>query len=388
MAHLAFMSLAEAGHLNPLLPIAQELVERGHRVTFPADAWMAERIGPTGAEIISYEPRPVEAIVIDSMDAAARATLAVLRQLEHVLPQIETGYAGDRPDLIVNDWLAWAGPMLAAKWRLPRIQSWSAHAAGEGYDFGEFIAGMFAAAGSVKAEFDTLFAAVLSRHGIPPLRLHDFYRPAEFNLVYQPRSFHVHNETFDDRYAFVGPTRLPAAQDWTPPARPLVLVSLGTIISRPDFFRACVQAFAGEPYHVVMSVGRGVDPAELGPLPANIEAHQHVPQPAVLAHADAFVTHAGMNSTMEALAAAVPMVAVPHTPEQRTTADRLAALGLGSVLVPTDVTAERLREAVRGLLGEPAVRRRLRAMQDDVRAAGGALRAADAIEARLPRGLR
>jgi MGT family glycosyltransferase len=385
MAHLAFMSLPESGHLNPLLPIARELVERGHRVTFPADDSMAERIGPTGAETISYEPRPTETMVIDGMDAAARATLALLQQLEHVLPQIETGYADDRPDLIVNDWLAWAGPMLAAKWHLPRIQSWSAHAASEGYDFGTFIVGMFAAS-PVKAEFDTLLDTILNRHSIPPLQLHDFYKPAEFNLVYQPKSFHVHNETFDDdRYAFVGPTRLPAAQHWTPPRRPLVLVSLGTIISRPDFFHTCIQAFTDEPYHVVMSVGRGINPADLGPLPANIEAHQHVPQPAVLAHADAFVTHTGMNSTMEALAAAVPMVAIPHTPEEQTTAERVAALGLGTTLAPTDATAEILREAVRGLLDEPTTRQRLRAMQNDLRAAGGAPHAADAIEARLPR---
>ncbi|WP_242891911.1 glycosyltransferase [Actinomadura litoris] len=67
----------------------------------------------------------------------------------------------------------------------------------------------------------------------------------------------------------------------------------------------------------MLSVGRDADPSGLGPLPANVEAHRHVPQPAVLAHTDVFVTHAGMNSTMEALAAAVPMVAVPHTPEQR-----------------------------------------------------------------------
>jgi MGT family glycosyltransferase len=194
----------------------------------------------------------------------------------------------------------------------------------------------------------------------------------------------VHDETFDDRYAFVGPTRLPAAQDWTPPGRPLVLVSLGTIISRPDLFRTCVQAFADEPYHVVMSVGRGIDPADLGPLPANIEAHRHVPQPAVLAHADAFVTHTGMNSAMESLAAAVPMVAIPHTPEEQTTADRIAALGLGSTIAPADATAERLREAVRALLDDPGVRQRLRALQDDLRAAGGAPCAADAIEARLP----
>ncbi|MGW1075063.1 macrolide family glycosyltransferase [Streptomyces sp. NPDC002537] len=382
MVHIAFMSPAASGHINPTLPIVRELVKRGHRVTYATDATMAERIRPTGAQIIRYEPRPAEPIVIDSMDAAARATLAMLQQLEHALPQIETGYADDRPDLIVNDWLAWAGPMLAAKWHVPRIQSWSAHAASEGYDFGQFTVDMFAAS-PVKAEFDALLTTVLKRHGIPRLELHDFYRPAEFNLVYQPKSFHVRNETFDDRYAFVGPTRLPEPRDWTPPGTPLVLVSLGTIISRPDFFHTCIQAFAAEPYHVVLSVGHGIDPASLGPLPPNIEAHQHLPQPAVLAHADAFVTHAGMNSTMEALAAAVPMVAIPHTPEQEVTADRITELRLGHRLSPTDTTAEHLSAAVRSLLDDPATKQRLRAMQQDVHAAGGAPRAADAIESRL-----
>ncbi|WP_284734165.1 hypothetical protein [Actinomadura sp. NEAU-AAG7] len=39
----------------------------------------------------------------------------------------------------------------------------------------------------------------------------------------------------------------------------------------------CVEAFAGEPYHVVLSAGRDADPAGPGPLPANVEAHRHVP---------------------------------------------------------------------------------------------------------------
>ncbi|TDD81300.1 macrolide family glycosyltransferase [Actinomadura rubrisoli] len=382
MAHIAFLSPPAAGHLNPTLPIARELVARGHRVSYPAAPSVADRIRETGAEVLRYSPRQSEPIVIDGMDAAARATLALLQDLEHDLPQIEAGYAGDRPDLIVNDWLAWAGPMLAAKWGVPRIQSWSAHAASEGYDFGRFVAAMFAAS-PIKARFDDLLATVLDRHGVPPFELHDFYRPAEFNLVYQPRSFHVHNDTFDDRYAFVGPTRPSDPQGWTPPGRPLVYVSLGTIISDPAFFRACIQAFTGQPYQVVLSVGHDIDPAALGPLPAGIEAHQQVPQPAVLAHTDVFVTHAGMNSAMEALAAAVPMVAVPSTPEQQTTADRVAELGLGQTFSPTEATPDRLRDAVRDLLDDAATKQRMRAMQHDVREAGGAPRAADAIEARL-----
>ncbi|QDQ15904.1 macrolide family glycosyltransferase [Streptomyces spectabilis] len=390
MAHIAFFSLAESGHLNPTLPIAAELVARGHRVTYPADAVMAERIRPTGAEIVPYAPAPAsgEAIVVDSMDAAARATLAMLEQVEHALPQIEDGYADDRPDLIVNDWLAWSGPMLAASWHIPRIQSWSAHAASEGFDFGRFIVDMFAGS-SYLTEFDSLLATVRERHGVPPLELHDFYRPAEFNLVYQPKAFHVHNETFDDRYAFVGPTNPPAPGDFTPPSpssseeTPLVYVALGTIISDPAFFHRCVRAFSDQPYHVVMSVGSGVDPASLGPLPRNIEAHRSVPQTAVLAHADAFVTHTGMNSTMEALAAGVPMLALPRTPETQTTADRVVELGLGHTLAPADATADRLRSVVADLLADASIRQRLTAMQNEIRKAGGAPVAADAVEARL-----
>lgn len=382
MAHVAFLSPPAAGHVNPTLPIVRELVDRGHRVTYAADASIAARVRAAGAEVVPYELRPAETVVIDGMDAAARATFGLLTDLAQVLPQLVARYADDRPDLIVNDWLAWAGPMLAARWDVPRIQSWSAHAASEGYDFGAFVVAMFAASG-LRAEFDELLADVLRRNGIPPLELTDFYRPAPFNLVYQPRSFHVRNETFDDRYAFVGPTRLPDPGGWTPSGRPLVLVSLGTIVTSPDFFRTCVAAFAGEPYRVVLAVGEGTDPASLGALPGNVEAHRGVPQPAVLAHADAFVTHAGMNSAMEALAAAVPMVAVPHTPEQQTTADRIVELGLGYAVPPAEATAGRLRDSVRDLLADPVVRRRAAAMQRDVRAAGGAPRAADAVERRL-----
>ncbi|MCI3935101.1 hypothetical protein MQV74_38240 [Streptomyces sp. AN091965] len=127
-------------------------------------------------------------------------------------------------------------------------------------------------------------------------------------------------------------------------------VALGTIISDPDFFHCCVRAFADQPYHVVMSVGRGAIRPPSGRLPRTIEAHRSVPQTAVLAHA--FVTRTGMNSTMEALAAGVPMLALPHTPEARTTADRIVERGLGHTLAPAEATADRLRSVVADLLGD------------------------------------
>ena len=127
----------------------------------------------------------------------------------------------------------------------------------------------------------------------------------------------------------------------------------------------------------------GVTPAALGPLPANITARQHIPQLSILAVADVFLTHGGMNSTMEALYYGVPMVAVPQMGEQEVTAHRLEQLGLGRFIDRDAVTPELLAQAVTEVMESTALHQRVQAMQHRVRAAGGTSRAADVIERTL-----
>ncbi|MFJ8441346.1 glycosyltransferase [Kitasatospora griseola] len=57
-----------------------------------------------------------------------------------------------------------------------------------------------------------------------------------------------------------------------------------------------------------------------------------VSQVAVLRRATAFVSHAGLNSALEALRYGVGLVAVPQAPEQAANAARLVELGLGERL--------------------------------------------------------
>jgi UDP:flavonoid glycosyltransferase YjiC (YdhE family) len=90
-----------------------------------------------------------------------------------------------------------------------------------------------------------------------------------------------------------------------------------------------------------------------------------------------------MNSTMEALYFAVPMLAVPQQPEQAATAGRIQDLGLGRQLAPEDVTPQVLRAAAESVHADPEVRRNVAAMSNVVRTAGGAPAAAAAIEAHL-----
>lgn len=162
-----------------------------------------------------------------------------------------------------------------------------------------------------------------------------------------------------------------------------MLVSLGTSYgNRPEFFRTCVKAFADSPWHAVLTVGRaGVDPAELGPLPAHVEVHRWLPHLAVLPHARAFVCQAGMGSVMEALACGTPLVLAAQAREQQMVAHRAVALGLGTEVPGGEgLTAEALLDAVGSVTDDQQVHASVADLRERVREAGGAVRAADVLE--------
>jgi len=65
------------------------------------------------------------------------------------------------------------------------------------------------------------------------------------------------------------------------------------------------------------ALATGRVPAEqVGPLPGNVLAYSWIPQFELLRHADALLTHGGMNSVLEALTWGVPMVLRPRIREQ------------------------------------------------------------------------
>ncbi len=234
------------------------------------------------------------------------------------------------------------------------------------------------------------FEKWLAEHGIdtPPDR---FVARPRRALVLIPRALQPQADRVDESvYTFVGACQGDRADqgEWHRPAgaEKVLLVSLGSALTKqPDFYRACVEAFGGLPgWHVVLQIGKFVDPAELGALPDNVEVHSWVPQLAILRQADAFVTHAGAGGSQEGLATATPMVAVPLATDQFGNADMLQSLGVARHLPLEEVTPERLREAVLALVGDPEVARRAREIRESMAREGGTRRAADLIEAELP----
>jgi MGT family glycosyltransferase len=190
-------------------------------------------------------------------------------------------------------------------------------------------------------------------------------------------------------YTFVGACQGDRGSqgDWRRPAaaEKVALVSLGSSFTkRPDFYRECVRAFADLPgWHLVLQIGKHVDPAELGAVPDNVEVRSWVPQLAILGQADLFVTHAGAGGSQEGLATATPMIAVPQAVDQFGNADMLQGCGVARRIDTEEATAEVLREAALALVDDPEVARRLREIQAGMAQEGGTRRAADLIEAHL-----
>lgn len=386
MSHIAMVAPPAHGHVNPSLPVVAELVARGHRVSYAVPAPFADTVARTGATPVVHATLMPDETAGEQWPSDPVAGMGLfLDEGIASTPLLATAFDGDRPDLFLADIGGYSARVLAHRWGRPLVQLSPARVAWEGYEADPAIVAMTAALGPALQEYRSRFAAWLAAEGVP-LDVDTFTGRPPRSLVLVTRAMQPHANLVDeDRYTFVGPCLDERArrEDWPASERPLVLVSLGSAYTDvPEFYRACFAAFGDLDRDVVVQVGAHVCLDALGPVPANTRVERWVPQLAVLGRASAFVTHAGMGGCSEGLWQGVPMVAVPQAVDQFDNAARLAELGVARHLPAEEVTPERLREALLSL-DDPAVRERSAALRDELRAAGGAVRAADLVEAEL-----
>ncbi|MGE3513028.1 MAG: macrolide family glycosyltransferase [Vicinamibacterales bacterium] len=397
MARIVYVGVPAHGHTNPTIGVVKRLVARGHEVLYYNAEPFRPKLAGTGVEFHAYpEPMPTEREISEALYEFVNASLLFSRLSRHLTGAILDEMRRLRPDLILYD--------SAAMW---------------GY-----VAGRALAIRHVALFTHFVLGGALRTIGLRPLAR--FLRTAlphlpelvgwrremtrrfgrgiagglteygDGNLVFTSRQFHPQSAILDNpRFRFVGASFEAGRPE---DARPLgiqqgervVYVSLGTVNSLdPTFYRAAFEAFADHPGRVVLSAGTHTDLGALAPWPANFVVAPFVPQLAVLACADAFVTHGGLNSVHEALVHGVPMVVVPHQLEQLLNGRRVAVTGTGVLRGGTPpygrVTATGLRDALAQILGDPRYGVNAARFGKTLIDAGGPARAADYIEDQLSR---
>jgi MGT family glycosyltransferase len=380
-----FVCLAGHGHVTPTLPLVAELVRRGHRVEYACGPEFMEAIGQTGAQWVAM---PGLAPFIPPAQVGPEIVALWFRHffagLAATYPVLLAHCRTHRPDAVVYDATNWPARLVARRMGLRAVRTIPNLAENETYSQVNDALNSGLKDDPQMAAFADDVAGFAATHGVDLDVAGTMDVVEDLNLVFVARAFQPAGDSFDDRFRFVGAMigGRERVQSWSSPhpELPLLFVSLGSIFTdRPDFYRTCVEAFGDGHFQVAMTIG-DVDPADVGPLPPTVQVASWYPQLAVLRQARAFITHAGMNSTMEALYYGVPMLALPQMPEQAVNADRVAALGLGLKLDPQAITADALRSAVDQVTVSPVIQANLHRMQAEVRDAGGAEAGAHAIE--------
>ena len=416
MAHFTIIAPPFTSHVRALVALAGGLLDKGHRISWLHQADVQPLLGdkriefralgalshPAGslARTVARAARPggplglhrVIADVAASTDMLCREAPALLRALGS--------------DAVIADQMEAAGGLVASGLGLPfmsvacalpvnreprlplPVMPWAYAADARGEQLNE---------GSARVH-DWLMqphARVIARHarafGIGPRStLADCLSPLvqisqatasfDFPRIRRPAHFHA-----------VGPLRPPLQHEPAlslpvDDARPFVFASLGTLQGgRFGLFKRIARACRALDAQLLLA---HCDCLNAG----QAEALRHAgatwvtgfaPQRAALARADAVISHAGLNTVLDALAAGTPVLALPIAFDQPGVAARLVQAGAGLRLQPALASAARIEKSLRRLLDEPAFAERARLLGADVAASGGVPRAVGLIEAAL-----
>ena len=385
MKSIMFFCIPAHGHHNPTFPVVKELVSRGNKVRFYSFNEFKEKVEATGATFISCD------VYLAEVAKEVESGEETMSTMDMTIVDLQTTAKMDcflqkeveefKPDVIVSDSVCFWGKLTARKYRIPMVVSTTTFAFNKksaSYMKNSFaeIVDLIKGQKKVKAELKNLEQYGYHEKSIMPLVQNDNYTDT---IVYATEKYQPFSNTFSKHYAFVGPS---VSTDYLPDKknqRPLVYISLGTVVSnKPDFYKKCVEALKDENVDVIISCGKAVNPESLNGLTENVKVYSKVNQLEVLSKANVFLTHNGMNSTSESLYMATPMVLFPQTNEQRAVARRAKEMGAGFELKGESVTE--IHDAIMEVLNNGKYAYAAMSCSDDFRSALGPKGAADFIE--------
>jgi UDP:flavonoid glycosyltransferase YjiC (YdhE family) len=164
---------------------------------------------------------------------------------------------------------------------------------------------------------------------------------------------------------------------------PRVLLSFSTTVmdGQPELIGNACAAVAATGAQAVLTLGPAVARGDVE-APPRVQVLRWADHDELLPGCSAVVTHAGLGTTLRALAHGVPLLMLPLGRDQHFNAARVAELGAG-IELPAGADIDRIRAALSELLGHPRfsavaarLARRIRGDRPDHRAAEALERAA------------
>ena len=216
----------------------------------------------------------------------------------------------------------------------------------------------------------------------------DAYQRAPLTLAFTAEPFEYPRTDWHPSVRFIGPALwepkgMPL--EWTRELgeRPLLLISTSSAEQDDQgLVPLAIDALRHEGWQLVATLASTTGVSE---STANVRVENYVPHGQILPYANCVVCHAGYGITQKALAAGVPVVAIPYGRDQFEVARRVEVARAGVRLPASFLTPERLKWAVQEAISMRAGAQRI---AECFCQAGGTTVAANSVEQIIQRSAR
>ena len=420
MARILFSVFPVSGHVNPGLPIARELVKRGHHVRWYSTLRFKRAIEEAGAQFVPYRnAMPIDETRVDEMYERPKSGL---RQLQW---DLENLFVGTTPaqmadlepelkrmpaDLIVGDNASIVCGLLSEKFNIPYAVFGISILATSSIDTAPLGLALMPSStklGRLRNRFlywlndNVIFRGATKRYdavrrslGLPPREgsAFDIVKKASLYLQGSVPSFEYERSDMQENIRWIGASIPAAPANWTPPdwwedlkKHRVVLVTQGTIANDYDqLVRPAIRALAKENVLVVVTTGsKPVNEIGIDDLPKNVRVERFIPYAHLMPDVDVLLTNGGYGTVQIALAHAVPVIAIGKTEEKPEVANRVTYSGAGIGLKVLTPSGQQIRDSVSCVLGDPMYRFRALEIAKELAKLDPAREAADHIEGLL-----
>jgi UDP:flavonoid glycosyltransferase YjiC (YdhE family) len=364
------------GHVFPLIPGLRALAGRGHDVRVRALPSLGEHLRTAGIVAEPIDERITASAHTTDPDGRRHTDdLAdLMRRGPWEMEDLNRAIAEVRPDVLIVDANCYGAATAAEASGLPWVMTMPSVLPRPGRGIPPYGLGLAPRPGVLGAVRDAVLWKVVERavgrQMLPPLNLMrataglpPFRSPLDYSAR-PDRLLTLTGEPLEYPRADLEPhVRMVGGGVYDPPAEtppwllaegdPWVLVTCSTDYQADgSLAQTAVEALRDEPVRVLVTLADAYGSVSLPPA-ANVRVERFVPHGAVLPRAAAVVCPSGMGTVTKAMAAGVPIVAVPFGRDQPEVARRVQQAGAGVILPVRRLTAERLRAAVRAARSLP-----------------------------------
>ncbi|MBW4562906.1 MAG: hypothetical protein KME32_17505 [Mojavia pulchra JT2-VF2] len=408
MARFLIGTIPAFGHVNPALPIARKLVERGHQVWWYTGIGFQSQVEQTGARHVPIRTG-IDFTVPDTIPESLKEegfSLKGLAQFKFCLKHLFVDSAAAQlkdlteilqkfpADVVLSDLFFLGASWVHKKGGPPWATLGTTGLFFSSCDTAPFGLGMqpdASALGRFRNYWLNRFQQFLFKDvtvyldqvrgsiGLSP-DYQNFFDASLSPFLYLQQtvpSFEYPRSDLPPQVHFIGASLPEQLNSFTPPSwwdelnsgKVVVHVTQGTVSTEADdLIVPTIKAFANDEDVLVVATtgGKAIDSFNIDPMPTNVRLEQFIPHEHLMPHVDVMVTNGGPHGVHMALANGVPLVAAGQTEDKPEICARIEWAGVGVNLKTKKPHPTQLKNAVQKILASPHYRQKAQLLKADI----------------------